>query len=161
MIVRTWRGAVRADEAEAYLEYLRRTGFPDYAATPGHLGTLVLRRTAGDTAEYLLMTAWSSPEAVRAFAGPDPDRAVFYPEDQHYLVAADERVQHFEATYVEGTALSDSGGADAAQGQRARESSPVRRLAGPLRPAHGWWWRGWVAHASAVARARGVGADFR
>ena len=36
MIARTWTGAVRAADADAYLQYLHRTGFPEYAATPGN-----------------------------------------------------------------------------------------------------------------------------
>lgn len=113
MIVRTWRGAVRAPDADAYGEYLRDTGFAAYAATPGHLGTLALRRTVGDRTELLLITAWTSPEAVRAFAGDDPDRAVFYPEDARYLVEADERVGHFEPFFLDGDWLFSPPGPDA------------------------------------------------
>jgi hypothetical protein len=35
-------------------------------------------------------------EAIKAFAGPDPDRAVFYPEDDKFLVERGPRVQHYE-----------------------------------------------------------------
>jgi hypothetical protein len=35
-------------------------------------------------------------EAVRRFSGVDPERAVFYPEDDRFLVARDDRVTHFE-----------------------------------------------------------------
>jgi hypothetical protein len=41
MIVRTWRGATRASDAEAYVEYLMETGTPEYEATPGNRGTLI------------------------------------------------------------------------------------------------------------------------
>jgi hypothetical protein len=30
MIVRIWRGATRAEDADAYAEYLRRTGVKEY-----------------------------------------------------------------------------------------------------------------------------------
>jgi hypothetical protein len=33
---------------------------------------------------------------VKAFAGEDPARAVFYPEDERYLVERDETVTHYE-----------------------------------------------------------------
>jgi heme-degrading monooxygenase HmoA len=99
MIARIWTGATRAADAEAYLEYLHATGFPEYRATPGNLGVLALRRIAGDRAEFLLLTMWESGEAIRRFAGDDPERAVFYPEDDRYLVARGEQVSHYEVVY--------------------------------------------------------------
>ena len=100
MIARTWRGATRAADRDAYLAYLRATGLPAYAATPGNQGVLTLRRLirgpAGERAEFLLVSLWDSEEAVARFAGPRPDQAVFYPEDDRYLVARDRRVRHYE-----------------------------------------------------------------
>jgi len=96
MLARTWWGATRADDAESYLDYLRRTGLAAYGRIPGHRRTLTLRRINGDRAEFLIVTLWDSLEAVRRFAGDDPGRAVFYPEDDHFLVARDDRVTHYE-----------------------------------------------------------------
>ena len=36
MIARTWRGAVRAEDSDAYLEYLNQTGLAEYGNTPGN-----------------------------------------------------------------------------------------------------------------------------
>jgi heme-degrading monooxygenase HmoA len=102
MIARTWRGSTKAEDADAYVEYLEKTGFREYRATPGNLGVLGLRRLAGGQAEFLLLTLWESEEAVRRFAGDDPACAVFYPEDERFLVAKDEHVDHFEVVYREG-----------------------------------------------------------
>ena len=99
MIARTWTGAVRAADADAYVEYLHRTGFPEYAATPGNRGVLGLRRMLGDRAEFLLITLWDSEQAVRAFAGEDIERAVFYPEDDRFLIERGERVKHYEVVH--------------------------------------------------------------
>ena len=96
MIARTWRGATRAEDAEAYLEYLEKTGFHEYRATPGNRGVLGLRRVVDGRAELLLVTLWESEEAIRKFAGEDIDRAVFYPEDDRFLIEKEERVDHFE-----------------------------------------------------------------
>jgi heme-degrading monooxygenase HmoA len=100
-IGRIWRGATRAADAEEYLEVLRRTGFAEYRSTPGNLGVVALRRidAANDRAELTLLTLWESMEAVRRFAGPEPERAVFYPEDERYLVERGERVEHFEVVF--------------------------------------------------------------
>ncbi|MES1245312.1 MAG: hypothetical protein ABUT39_27160 [Acidobacteriota bacterium] len=96
MIARTWRGATRAEDADVYLEYLEKTGFSEYRATPGNRGVLGLRRVADGRAEFLLVTLWESEEAIRKFAGEDIERAVFYPEDDRFLIEKGERVEHFE-----------------------------------------------------------------
>jgi heme-degrading monooxygenase HmoA len=90
MIARIWKGAVRADDADAYLDYLQETGFKEYRETPGNRGLLALRRIRGDRCEYLLLTLWDSIDAVKAFAGDDIATAVFYPEDDRFLVERDE-----------------------------------------------------------------------
>jgi len=95
MIARTWRGVVRAEDAEAYAEYIRATGIAEYAATPGNRGAYLLYRIAGDRAEVLTISFWDSLDAVRGFAGDDIDRAVFYPEDDRYLVDRDLTANHF------------------------------------------------------------------
>ena len=99
MIARTWAGATRAADADAYLEYLHATGFAEYRATPGNRGVLALQRMTGDRAEFLLVTLWDSEEAVRRFAGDDIGRAVFYPEDERFLVARDEHVDHYQVAF--------------------------------------------------------------
>lgn len=99
MIARTWRGATRAADAEPYLRYLRNTGFREYRETPGNLGVLGLRRVVGGRAEFLLVTLWETEAAIRHFAGDDPERAVFYPEDERFLVEADPNVSHYEIAY--------------------------------------------------------------
>ena len=53
MIARTWRGAVRAEDADAYVEYLEETGLSEYRATPGNQGVYGLRRIDGDRCEFL------------------------------------------------------------------------------------------------------------
>ena len=102
MIVRTWRGATRKEDADTYLRYLEKTGLPEYRATPGNLGVLALRRVRGARAEFLLLTLWESEDAIRRFAGNDIGRAVFYPEDERFLVEKEDRVSHFEVVFQEG-----------------------------------------------------------
>jgi len=96
VIARTWRGAVRREDADRYVEYLQRTGIPEYRATPGNRGAWILSRDEGDTTEFVTLSFWDSREAVEAFAGPEPERAVFYPEDDRFLVERDLQVTHYE-----------------------------------------------------------------
>jgi heme-degrading monooxygenase HmoA len=96
VIARIWKGAVRADDADAYLDYLEETGFKEYRETPGNRGLVALRRVMGDRCEYLLLTLWDSMDAVRMFAGDDVETAVFYPEDDRFLVQRDTTSSHYE-----------------------------------------------------------------
>jgi heme-degrading monooxygenase HmoA len=99
MIARVWRGATSAVDAHEYLEYLDRTGHVDYRRIAGHRRTITLRRMHGQRAEFVVMSFWDSLEAIRAFAGADVERAVFYPEDDRFLVEREDRVAHFDVVY--------------------------------------------------------------
>jgi hypothetical protein len=44
----------------------------------------------------VVVSLWESLEHVRAFAGDDVGRAVFYPDDDRFLVDRDWRVSHYE-----------------------------------------------------------------
>jgi heme-degrading monooxygenase HmoA len=95
MIARTWRGAVRASDAEAYADYIDRTGLAAYATTPGNRGAWLLYRVEDELAEVLTLSLWTSLDAIRGFAGDDIERAVFYPEDDRFLVERDLVARHW------------------------------------------------------------------
>ena len=96
MIARTWHGAVRSPDADAYHRYLLDSGVPDLRNTPGNRGVYVLRRVEGAEAHFFLISLWESLEAIRAFAGGEVERARYYPEDRRYLLALEPRVTHYE-----------------------------------------------------------------
>ena len=96
MIARIWRGTVRESDQHTYYEYLKQTGLHEYAATPGNRGVYSLRRVADGQCEFLLLTLWDSWEAIKAFAGPTPEQAVYYPEDDKFLVDRGPKVVHYE-----------------------------------------------------------------
>jgi len=62
------------------------TGVPAYSSTPGNRGVWMLRRDVGEHTEFVMFTLWDSLDAVKAFAGDDYQTAVFYPEDDRFLV---------------------------------------------------------------------------
>ncbi len=96
MIARIWRGAVRREDGDAYADYLQATGVAGYTATPGNLGVTMLRRDVDDRCEFVMFTLWESLEAVKGFAGEDHETAVFYPEDDRFLIERDETSSHWE-----------------------------------------------------------------
>ena len=96
MIARIWKGAVRKQDGDAYARYMQDTGVAGYARTPGNRGTWMLRRDVGDRTEFVMFTLWDSLEAVKAFAGDDHETAVFYPEDERFLVERELKATHYE-----------------------------------------------------------------
>ena len=100
MIARIWHGRVPADKAEAYCEYLLKTGVADYQGTSGNRGVFVLRRIEGAIAHFELVTVWDSVAAIRAFAGDDYRVARYYPEDDEFLLEREEHVRHFEVLHA-------------------------------------------------------------
>ena len=96
MIARIWRGAVAQADGDAYAEYMNATGMAGYKNTPGNRGAWMLRRDVDGKAEFLMFTLWESIEAVKGFAGENPEVAVFYPDDDRYLVEREETVSHYE-----------------------------------------------------------------
>lgn len=96
MIARTWRGTVAAGRGSAYLEVVGRTGLRDSRDTPGNLGFYVLQRRAGDHDEIFTMSLWESEDSVKAFAGDDISRAVFYDEDDGWLTSRELHADHWE-----------------------------------------------------------------
>lgn len=103
MIYRSWWGVTEAVDADAYLEYIHETGIKVQRTTPGNLASACLRRIRGERAEFVVWSLWESEEAIRAFAGPDPNKAVYYPEDFEYLIDRGEVVQHYEVMICEGS----------------------------------------------------------
>jgi heme-degrading monooxygenase HmoA len=87
---------VPAAKADAYHEYLLRTGVADYAKTAGNRGVYVLRRQEEEVAHFLLITHWDSVEAIKRFAGEDYERARYYPEDDDFLLEREPFVTHYE-----------------------------------------------------------------
>jgi heme-degrading monooxygenase HmoA len=96
MIARVWRGWTAVEDADAYVSYLEKTGGPASRGTPGNRGFFITRRLQGDRAEFVTVSLWDSLDSVRGFAGDDVEQAVFYPEDERFLVDRELTVAHYE-----------------------------------------------------------------
>jgi len=97
VIVRTWRGWVRTEDAANYVTYIDETGMREYRETPGNLAAFMLRRDLDDgRTEFVTVSFWESMDAIRAFAGDDVTASVYYPDDERFLVDREETVTHFD-----------------------------------------------------------------
>ena len=86
MILRTWHGRTTLEDADAYERFMIERAAPDYGSVDGLLRTVFTRRDEGEVAHFLLVTVWEDMDAVRRFAGDDPAKAKYYPEDDRYLL---------------------------------------------------------------------------
>jgi heme-degrading monooxygenase HmoA len=62
---------------------------------PGFVCSLSLKLSYFQT-EFLLLSLWESHEAIRAFAGEDLERAVYYAKDEEFLLELEPKVTHYE-----------------------------------------------------------------
>jgi len=96
MIARIWHGTTNQEKADQYLDYINKTGLPDYKGTAGNLGAYVMRRIENGVAHFFTVTFWDSYDAIRRFAGKNVDKAKYYPEDANYLLEMEPNVRHYE-----------------------------------------------------------------
>jgi heme-degrading monooxygenase HmoA len=103
MIAREWKCLCPRRQREGFLKHLELTGVRAAHATPGYLGHQILERLCeacstgvSNTVEIALVTYWESWQAVHAFAGDAPERAVLYPGDERYEIVPDKHVRHYE-----------------------------------------------------------------
>ena len=127
MIARFWLGRTKTEDAEEYVVYVKETGITGQRATPGNRASMLLTRELGDETEFMVFSLWESPEAVRAFAGERPEVAVYYPEDERFLLELAPEVEHYEVRAAEldrGWAARAPEGGNS--GGRRRAGAPAR-----------------------------------
>ena|SRR5579883_948305 len=100
MISRHWKGTARQGQADAYVHHLQRETFPGLAALPGFVRASILRREVEGGTEFLIVTLWESLEAVRAFAGADPEEAVVPAVVRAMMRDYDRRAVHYEVAEI-------------------------------------------------------------
>ena len=83
---------------DAYASFLEQRAIADYRSVAGNLGVEILRRDEDEVTHFLTVTHWESEECIRAFAGSEPLKAKYYPEDQGYLLDFEPLVQHYVVT---------------------------------------------------------------
>jgi hypothetical protein len=101
-VMRSWTGWIRSEDRDAYQEYLEHTGLRGYRETPGNLGAfLIFRDLDGGRTEVRTLSLWQSRDAIAAFAGEHIETAVFYDEDDRFLVDREVTVEHFDLAWAD------------------------------------------------------------
>jgi heme-degrading monooxygenase HmoA len=96
LILRMWRARSTVEKSGEYVLHATQKVFPKLRAIEGHRGAYLLRRAVDGAIELVVLTLWESMEAVRKFAGKDPEKAVVEPEARAALTSFDDSVTHFE-----------------------------------------------------------------
>lgn len=96
MISRHWRALARRGEADNYIYHLLHETFPKLSDIAGFIKASILRRELAGGKEFLIVTEWHSLNAIKCFAGADPEAAVV----QAMMLEYDPRVRHYEVAEV-------------------------------------------------------------
>ena len=99
MILRMWKARSTAEKSDRYIQHATGRVFPALRTIEGHRGAYLLRRAVDGVVELVVLTLWESMEAVRKFAGVEPEKAVVEPEARAVLTDFDETVTHFEVVH--------------------------------------------------------------
>jgi len=102
MIVRMWRAVATRDNAPEYRRHLEQLVLPQLQELPGFLGVTLMQAERGDRVEMVVSSRWESMDAVRAFAGSVPERAVVEPAAKAVLVEFDDHVSHYDVALEAG-----------------------------------------------------------
>jgi heme-degrading monooxygenase HmoA len=109
MIARIWRGQATTENAPRYQEHATRYVFPSIADLPGYRGAYLLSRETQGEVEFLAVTLWDSIDAVKGFAGKNPEIAVVEPEARAVLSQFDDFACHYEVTAGRATISTGDG----------------------------------------------------
>ena len=99
MIARLWHGRTRLSDGDKYAEFMKVRAAPDYGSVDGLERLYFLRRDEGDVAHFLLVTLWGAMGSVRQFAGDEPEKAKYYPEDDEILLEKEEASALYEVFF--------------------------------------------------------------
>jgi len=84
---------------DKYKRFLVVRAVPDYSSVDGLLKLYFTRKDEDGISHFLLLTVWEFLDAIRKFAGDDPELAKYYPEDDEYLLEKKKYVQHYTVFY--------------------------------------------------------------
>ena len=94
MIVRIFRARVHPGQEDEFEHFVVGTGVPMVKAAEGCEHVTAGQSRCGEQPEFVVVTHWSSVDALQAFAGPDWQKAVIEPEEEDMLAAV--ACDHYE-----------------------------------------------------------------
>ena len=95
IIARLWHSVTTAENASQYEDLLRARSCRESHRVEGYRGAYLLRREVPEGAEFVTLTLFESMDAVRRFAGDDPEKAVVPEQAAPALARFDSRSVHY------------------------------------------------------------------
>ena len=95
-ILREWRGRSKPEKADATLNHYLTKLKPIMSTAPGFIGASISSRDIGGLVEFILISRWRDMDAVKAFAGHAPEKAVLPEGTENVLEDSDNFVRLFE-----------------------------------------------------------------
>ena len=94
MVVRVFRVRVHPGKEDQFERFVIETGIPMVKAEEGCTHVTAGKSRWSEQPEFVVVTHWRSVDALKAFAGPDWQKAVIEPEEEHML--AEVFCDHYE-----------------------------------------------------------------
>jgi len=101
-VARVWHGRTPAAKADEYARYMYEHDFPKMQALAGNLGIQMLRRDEGAETDFLVISYWTSREAIGAWAGADIEQARYDDAEKAFLLQLEPRVRHYDIRVADG-----------------------------------------------------------
>src|SRR5437667_11688573 len=95
MIAGIWTAKARKESAGQYARHFTDHVVPALRRIDGYQRATLLQRVDADPAELVVISWWTSTNAIREFAGADISRAVIADEAERMLLSFDETVRHY------------------------------------------------------------------
>lgn len=96
MIARIWHGWAPPATADDYQRHYQTDVAEHLHEVDGFLGARLLRRVEGAEVRFTSIAYFTGMDAIRAFAGADPEHAVLEEAARRALTRWDDRVTHHE-----------------------------------------------------------------
>jgi heme-degrading monooxygenase HmoA len=94
-IARVWHGRVPNARADEYATYLA-SALPKFRQIAGNLGYEMYRETAGPETHFMVVSYWTSRDAIHAYAGADISRTRPLPRDAEFLIDPEPTVRNYD-----------------------------------------------------------------
>ncbi|HEX9288447.1 MAG TPA: antibiotic biosynthesis monooxygenase family protein [Anaeromyxobacteraceae bacterium] len=94
-IARVWHGRTPNAKADAYSKYLG-DAITKFRKIPGNLGYQMMREMVGSETHFMVVSYWTSRDAIKAYAGEDIRKTRALPRDPEFLVDPEPTVMNYD-----------------------------------------------------------------
>ena len=99
-IARVWHGKTPEARADEYASYLAGA-ITKFRTIPGNLGYHMMRETVGGETHFMVISYWTSRDAIRAYAGEDIRKTRHLPRDKEFLIDPEQTVMNYDLSLNE------------------------------------------------------------